>query len=107
MKECKNPFKFSSTDLTDYSRFSSQVNIGKCNLTNEGLDTSVALRGSDNSALMYDREKTQDILKEIINSEGIFKLRGGVSMGRSVCLSKKIKKAKFKLADCGNYSGKQ
>ena len=76
MKECKNPFKFSSTDLTDYSRFSSQVNIGKCNLTNEGLDTSVALRGSDNSALMYDREKTQDILKEIINSEGSFKLLG-------------------------------
>ena len=77
MNECKNPFKFSSTDLTDYSRYSSsQVNIGKCNLTNEGLDTNVALRGSDDSAFMYDREKTQDILKEIINSEGSFKLLG-------------------------------
>ena len=76
LNECKNPFKFSSTDLTDYSTYSSQVNIGKCNLTNEGLDTSVALRNCDNSALMYDREKTQDILKEIINSEGSFKLLG-------------------------------
>ena len=76
LNECENPFKFSSTDLTDYSSYSSQVNIGKCNLTNEGLDTIVALRGSDDSALMYDREKTQDILKEIINSEGSFKLLG-------------------------------
>ena len=58
LKDSKNSFKFSSSDLTDYSRCSSQVNIGKCNLTNEGLDTSVALRGSDDSALMYDREKT-------------------------------------------------
>ena len=44
--------KFSSTDLTDYSSYSSQINIGKCDLTNEGLDANVALRGSDDSALM-------------------------------------------------------
>ena len=45
----------------------------------------------------------------------VFKLRGGVSMGRSVCRSvgwlvclsvEKIKKAKFKLAVCGSYSSK-
>ena len=77
--------------------------------TNQPTDNTIYI--SDSPSLKNVRINEEIQHKYFLNSGEEFLWVGlsvGLSVGWSVCLSvEKIKKAKFKLAVCGNYSSKQ